>query len=62
MTRSKAKDLIEQKGGKVTSSISNNIDYLVIGENGGSKLKKAKLLGVSLLTEKELLNLLEYNS
>jgi DNA ligase (NAD+) len=59
LTRSKAKDLIEKEGGKVTGSVSRNTDYLVIGENGGLKLKKARILGISLLTEKELLNLLE---
>ncbi|MGP0128021.1 MAG: NAD-dependent DNA ligase LigA [cyanobacterium endosymbiont of Rhopalodia musculus] len=59
LTRSKAKDLIEKEGGKVTGSVSRKTDYLVAGENGGLKLKKAQILGVSLLTEKELLKLLE---
>ncbi|XHU96187.1 MAG: NAD-dependent DNA ligase LigA [cyanobacterium endosymbiont of Rhopalodia gibba] len=59
LTRSKAKDLIEKEGGKVTGSVSRKTDYLVVGENGGLKLNKARILGVSLLTEKELLNLLE---
>jgi DNA ligase (NAD+) len=61
LTRSKAKDLIEKEGGKVTGSVSRNTDYLLIGENGGLKLKKARILKVNLLTEKELLNLLEQN-
>ncbi|XLQ11845.1 MAG: NAD-dependent DNA ligase LigA [cyanobacterium endosymbiont of Epithemia adnata isolate EadnSB Bon19] len=60
LTRSKAKDLIEKEGGKVTGSVSRNTDYLLIGENGGGlKLKKARILKVNLLTEKELLNLLK---
>ncbi|BBA80043.1 DNA ligase [cyanobacterium endosymbiont of Rhopalodia gibberula] len=59
LTRSEAKDLIEKEGGKVTGSVSRKTDYLVVGKNGGIKLKKALILGVSLLTEKELLNLLK---
>ncbi|YAI82930.1 MAG: NAD-dependent DNA ligase LigA [cyanobacterium endosymbiont of Rhopalodia sterrenbergii] len=59
LTRSKAKDLIEKEGGKVTGSLSRKTDYLIVGKKAGSKLKKALLLGVSLLTEKELLNLLK---
>lgn len=59
LTRSKAKDLIEKEGGKVAGSVSCKTDYLIVGENGGLKLNKARILGVSLLTEKELLNLLE---
>ena len=56
--RQEAIKLIEQKGGSVTTSISKNTDYLVSGENPGSKLKKATLLGVSVITEKELIKLL----
>ena len=56
--RQEAINLIEQKGGSVTTSISKNTDYLVSGENPGSKLKKATLLGVSVITEKELIKLL----
>lgn len=47
LTRSKAKDLIEKEGGKVTGSVSRKTDYLVVGENGGLKLNKARILGVS---------------
>jgi len=58
MTRDQAKQKIKDHGGKVQSSISSNTDYLVVGENPGSKLKKAKELGVGVLTENEFLELL----
>ncbi len=50
-TRSAAKKAIESLGGKVTSSISKKIDYVVVGESPGSKLDKARKLGVSTLDE-----------
>jgi len=56
--RSAAKETITQKGGKVGSSISRNTDYLVVGEAPGSKLQKAKSLGISILDEKKFLELL----
>jgi DNA ligase (NAD+) len=59
LKRNKAKDLIEQAGGKVTNSISAKTDYLVIGENPGSKLAKAQELNISQLDEIQLLELLK---
>lgn len=56
--RQEAVNLIEQKGGFVTTSISKNTDYLVAGENPGSKFQKATSLGVPVITEKELIDLL----
>ena len=56
--RQEAVNLIEQKGGSVTTSISKNTDYLVAGENPGSKFQKATSLGVPVITEKELIDLL----
>jgi DNA ligase (NAD+) len=53
--------MIQQAGGKVTDSVSRKTDYLVVGEEAGSKLEKAQALEISLLSEAELLNLLEIN-
>lgn len=52
--RSEIKALIEQKGGKVSGSISGNTDYLVAGEGGGSKRDKAESLGVPVISEDDL--------
>jgi len=60
-TRDEAKAFIEQHGGKVTGSVSNNTDYLVAGEKAGSKLDRAQSLGVSTLDEDELRKLAEEN-
>jgi DNA ligase (NAD+) len=57
LTRDEAKSLIERHGGKVTGSVSKKTDYLVVGENPGSKLDKAQALGVSILDEEGLKNL-----
>ncbi|MDJ0568363.1 MAG: NAD-dependent DNA ligase LigA [Pleurocapsa sp. MO_192.B19] len=59
LKRNEAKKIIEQAGGKVTGSISKKTDYLLLGENAGSKLAKAEKLGISQLSETELLELLE---
>jgi DNA ligase (NAD+) len=56
--RSEFKTLIEQKGGKVTGSISKSTDYLLAGEGGGSKRDKAIKLGVSVISEDDLRSLL----
>ena len=58
MTRSEAKAHILRKGGKMASSVSRNTDFLVVGESPGSKLQKAKELGVTVLQEDEFLGLL----
>jgi DNA ligase (NAD+) len=58
LKRDEAKDLIQKAGGKVTSSISAKTDYVVVGEDAGSKLEKAQSLGLELLSESELLELL----
>jgi DNA ligase (NAD+) len=57
-SRDQAKAAIEQAGGKVTSSVSKRTDYLVCGEEAGSKLENAKKLGVKVLNEKDFLKLL----
>jgi len=51
MTRRQAKELIEAAGGKVSSSVSRNTDFVVVGETPGSKLAKAQELGVKILDE-----------
>jgi|HubBroStandDraft_6_1064221.scaffolds.fasta_scaffold10784_5 DNA ligase (NAD+) len=57
-TRDEAKKLIEDAGGKVTGSVSKKTDYVVAGADAGSKLDKAKELGVSVIGEKEMEKLL----
>lgn len=54
LSRDQAKELIEINGGKVTDSVSKKTDYLVVGENAGSKLDKAISLGVPQLSEEAL--------
>jgi DNA ligase (NAD+) len=51
--REEIEQLIEQHGGHAASSVSKNTDYLVAGEKAGSKLDKAKKLGVAVISETE---------
>jgi DNA ligase (NAD+) len=57
-TRSQAKALIEAAGGKVSGSVSRNTDYVVVGESPGSKLNRAKNLGVKIIDEATLKEML----
>jgi DNA ligase (NAD+) len=59
LKRNEAKELIEKAGGKVTGSVSAKTDYLVVGEEAGSKLDKAIELGITQLSEADLLKLIE---
>ena len=59
LKRGEAKELIEQAGGKVTSLVSAKTDYLVVGEEAGSKLEKAQQLGITQLSEAQLLKMIE---
>jgi DNA ligase (NAD+) len=54
LTRDEAKKMIEDAGGKVTGSVSKKTDYVVAGADAGSKLDKAKELGVAVIDEKEM--------
>ncbi len=59
MTRSEAKALIEENGGKVSGSVSKKTDFVVAGSEAGSKLEKAAALGVPVLSEDEFKAMLE---
>lgn len=57
-SRNEAAALIKERGGKVTDSVSKKTDFVVAGENAGSKLEKAQSLGIKILSEEDFLNLL----
>ncbi len=56
-TRDEASNLIERFGGKTSSSVSKKTDYVLAGEDAGSKLIKAQTLGITILTEEEFENM-----
>jgi len=62
LSREEAGDRITALGGKVTSSLSKNTDYIVVGEKPGSKLEKAKSLSVKIINETEFVELLKENN
>ena len=59
MKRNEAKNLIEKLGGSVLNSVSKKIDYLIIGENPGSKKQKADKLQKNVITENQFLELIK---
>ncbi|SLM32672.1 DNA ligase [Desulfamplus magnetovallimortis] len=59
LTRAEAKERLQQAGAKVTGSVSSKTDYLVAGESSGSKLDKARSLGVTVIDEQTLMSMLE---
>lgn len=58
LTREEATRLIEKAGGRTSGSVSKNTDYVLAGENAGSKLDKAKALGIKIIDEEEFKNLI----
>ncbi len=62
LARDEVKNKVRVIGGNVTESVSKKTDYVVAGENPGSKLEKAKKLGVKILNEKEFLRLIKNES
>ena len=58
MSRKEASVLIEQHGGKTASSVSKKTDYVLAGEDAGSKLTKAQQLGVTIITEADLMSMI----
>lgn len=59
MTRDEATEKIEHFGGKASGSVSKKTNYVVVGENAGSKERKARELGIPILTEQEFLEMME---
>lgn len=59
LKRDEAKEMIEKRGGKCSGSVSKKTSYVVAGEEAGSKLTKANELGIPVLTEEQLLQMLE---
>ncbi len=59
LKREEAEEIIERMGGRASSSVSGSTDYLVVGENPGSKLRKAENLGVKVLNEEEFLRMVQ---
>ncbi|MCB4762172.1 MAG: NAD-dependent DNA ligase LigA, partial [Sulfurovum sp.] len=60
VSRSEVKEMLEKLGAKVSGSVSKKTDYVIYGEDAGSKLVKAEKLGVKTLTEGEMKDILTY--
>ena len=55
MSRDEARDLLESMGARVTTSVSKKTDFVLAGENPGSKVDKARALGITICSEEDLL-------
>ena len=62
MSRNEASKIITDNGGKVSSSVSKKTDYVLAGEEAGSKLDKAVALGITVISEADLLNIINKNA
>ena len=62
MTRDEASEIIKERGGKVSGSVSKKTSYVLAGEEAGSKLTKAKELGITIIDEKEFLEMVNSES
>ena len=59
MGRTQMEELVKSHGGRVSGSVSKNTDYLIAGDNAGSKLTKAQQLGIKIISEDEMLKMIE---
>jgi DNA ligase (NAD+) len=60
LKRSEAEELVEKNGGKLLSGVSSKLNYLIVGEDAGSKLEKAKKIpSIKVLTEQDFLKLIK---
>ena len=57
-TRTEAENLIEKQGGTTSSSVTSKTNYVLLGENPGSKFDKAKKLGITIITEDDFIKML----
>lgn len=60
LSRSQMEELVKKHGGKVSGSVSKKTDYVIAGENAGSKLDKAQQLGIKIITEDDIIALAKY--
>ncbi len=58
-TRDEATEIIEKFGGKTTGAVSKKTDYVLAGEDAGSKLTKAQSLGITIINEEEFENMIK---
>ena len=60
LKRSEAEELVDRHGGKLLSGVSNKLDFLIVGDEAGSKLEKArKIPSIKILSESELLKMIK---
>ena len=59
LSRNEIKDIVERKGGKVSGSVSKKTDFVIVGEDAGSKYEKAVELGIRIIGEEELIKIID---